>query len=519
MGRTLGNDIVAFAEKLFTVDRAWIPDNRGGWRVVRDRPVVLFDWQKEQLRGVFPVSNDGRPVVQNYLDSEPKKLGKSTKAAIVAAYMAATEPNGEVYICAADKDQAKDRVFKAIRFAVEHGPLGDFARAYRDRIEFTNGAVITALPMDYKGAAGGEPVCVIFDELHSYSWESERRLWDEMVIPPTLPYGIRWVASYAGYIGESVLLKEVWERVEAGGLQVGWPEPICVYRNEVAGWWGTIIQGDEAYQLVPWGQGERGARYLQEAQESERPLSYRRLFCNLWVTNEVAFCPPAWWEGCKDPELRPLAPTKDVSVYVGVDAAVKPGGDDAAVIGLYRDGEKVKVAWYRVWHGKDRREELRLDESVEPYLRKQAARYRLAKVCYDPRFMVNVAQRLRDEGINMVEVPQTRPELGPRGQRLYSVVQDSALAYYPDSELEAAAAGAMAKEIPQGLHIVKGAGKVDLLVAMSFPILDVADFSPPPVSVYAEPDPGAYHVDAESMSRELIEKGGIFSRFGLSRWW
>ena len=287
MQKTLATDIVAFAETLFVVDRAWVP-TADGWRTERNHPIVLGDWQKQQLWDAFPPDNGGRPVPHNYLDSEPKKLGKSTKAGIVAAFMAATEPGGEVYVCAADKDQARDRVFKSIKWAVEHGPLSDHASAYRDRIEFSNGAVIQAFPMDWKGASGGEPVCVIFDELHAYTWETERRLWDEMLIPPTLPYGIRWVSSYAGYLGESVLLREVWDRVQGGELQNGWPEPLQVYRNDAAGWWGLIVQGEESYELVPWTQGERGQRYLAEARDSERPLSYRRLFRNEWVSNEAA---------------------------------------------------------------------------------------------------------------------------------------------------------------------------------------------------------------------------------------
>ena len=503
MDLTVRNDIVTFGETLFTVDRCWIPDGAGGWRVERNRPIVLFDWQRQQLREVFPPANGGRPVVMNYLDSECKKLGKSTKAGVVAAYMAVTEPGGEVFICAADKDQARDRVFKSIRYAVEHGPLGDYAVAYRDRIDFSNSATITALPMDAKGAAGPEPVCVIFDELHTYTWESERRLWDEMIIPPTLDYGIRWVASYAGFTGESVLLQEVWDRVMAGECVQEWPP---IYHNDKVGWWGMILQGEEAYQLVPWGQGERGRKYLEIARDSERPLSYRRLFCNLWVSSESAFCPAEWWEACEDPALRPLSPTKDVMLYVGVDAAVKPGGDDAATIALYRDpaDNLVKVAWHKVWRGgKARRRELRLDKTLEPYLEHQHKHFRLAKVSYDPRFMVNVAARLRDKGLPMVEVPQSRLELGPRGQGLYSLVQDGGLRYYSDKgeELKSATAGAVAKDIPQGLHIIKGVGKVDLLVAMSFPILDVVDPSPPPAGEIVELDTSIYKSAGEAQRR------------------
>jgi hypothetical protein len=471
-------DIVTFAETLFVVDRAWVPDGRGGWRPERDRPIVLFDWQKRQLRDVFPPEMDGRPMVRNYLDSEVKKLGKSTKAAIVATYLAATEPGAEVYICAADQDQARDRVFRSIKYAVEHGPLSEFAKAYRDWIGFSNGATIQAFPMDYKGASGGEPICTVFDELHTYSWESERRLYDEMIIPISLPYGIRWVASYAGYTGESILLREVWDRVEAGELQEGWPEPLRVYHNDEAGWWGTITQGEASYQLVPWGQGERGERYLQEARDSERPLSYRRLFCNEWMSSESVFVPPQWWAACRDPELKPLEPTPAIPLYVGVDVAVKPGGDDAAVIAVYKHKGTglIRTAWHRVWlGGKHRRQELRLGETLEPYLLSQAERYHLAKVFYDPRFMVNTAQRLKDAGLPMEEVTQSRSVLGPLGQQLYALIQGQRLAYYPHEQLEEATAGAVVREIPQGLHIVKGTGKVDLLMALSFTALAVEE--------------------------------------------
>jgi len=459
---TYKTDIVAFAETFYTVDRAWIDG-----AVVRKHPIRLTVWQKAQLYDVFPVENGGRPVVRNYLDSEPKKLGKSTKAGIVAAYMAATEPNAEVYIAAADKDQAKDRVFKSIKYAVENGPLSDFARAYSDKIVFTNGSEIQALPMDWKGSSGGEPVCCVFDELHTYSYETERRLWDELVIPPTLPYGIRWVASYAGFTGESVLLREVWDKVQAGQVMQEWP---TVYHNEDAGWYGMIVQDEQAYELVPWTQGKRGEQFLREAQESERALSYARLFKNRWVSSESAFVPAEWWEACLDPELKPLSPTKSIPLFVGVDAAVKANGDDAAAIALYRDKrERVCVAWYRKWTGgKARRQELRLDKTLEPYLERQANLYNIQSIRYDPRFMVNIANRLRDKGLPMVEVVQSLPVLGPLGQGLYSLVQDGKFAYYDDATLKNMAAGAMAKEVSSGLHIKKGTGKVDLLVACSF---------------------------------------------------
>ena len=77
------------------------------------------------------------------------------------------------------------------------------------------GAVIKAIGADYAGAAGSNPVVSSFDELWAYTSERGRRLFDEMIPPPTRKIACRLPTTYAGFSGESVLLEELWKRGQA----------------------------------------------------------------------------------------------------------------------------------------------------------------------------------------------------------------------------------------------------------------------------------------------------------------
>lgn len=473
------NDIVTFAEQFFIVNSTLFPRPNGTWKEVRKSPLYLLDWQKVLLRDAFPPSDDGVvPAYRNYLYSAPKKFIKSTLSALVVAFTACREQDREIYICAADKDQAKDRIFASLRYAVENGPLSKFCRVLSDRIYFDKtGCVVQAFPQDYKGAAGGVPILVVFDELHTYVYENMRRLWDEMVPPPSLDTAMRWVASYAGWVGESELLQECWDKVETGLPVIDLLEGMYdiegsafIYQSDETGWGGTIIQNRDTYKMLPWMRDPRRWKRLQNEINAERPVSAARLYDNMWAQGLNPFIAIEIWEACMDPNSNELPPTKEFSIDVGVDAATKSGGDDAAVIGVYRDRDgKVRVAFYRLWEGGRRRKgEIRIEETVEPYILNCARDYKIRTVYYDPRYMTTCANHLRDKGLRCVEVHQTVPTLGALGSNLHALIRDGRMRYWYDDRLKKMTMGANAKEVPQGIHIIKGKGKCDLLVALSF---------------------------------------------------
>jgi len=129
----------------------------------------------------------------------PKKNGKSELAAALGLYhlFADGELNAEVYVCAADKDNASI-VFGAAVFMIQNSSwLAKMAArgelkiresqkmiVYRRRVRTGNGGykwvqvgVMRVLSAEAYSKHGYKPSCVIFDELHA---QPNRDLWDVM---------------------------------------------------------------------------------------------------------------------------------------------------------------------------------------------------------------------------------------------------------------------------------------------------------------------------------------------------
>ena len=169
------------------------------------KPLRLFPWQRDVLMEFYStleMSEDTGARLRKYwyLYLEiPKKNGKSELAAALGLYhlFADGELNAEVYICAADKDNASI-VFNAAVFMVQTAPWTAkmVARGelkiresqkmivYRQRVRTENGGfkwvtvgVMRVLSAEEFSKHGYKPSCVIFDELHA---QLNRELWDIM---------------------------------------------------------------------------------------------------------------------------------------------------------------------------------------------------------------------------------------------------------------------------------------------------------------------------------------------------
>lgn len=169
------------------------------------RPFELYDWQRSAIMEFY-----GRQVADEdtgeylrkywYLYLEiPKKNGKSELAAALGIYhlFADGELNAEVYICAADKENA-GIIFSAAVFMLTAAPWTAkmIARGelnivesrkrveYRQRVRTGNGGykwitvgVMAVVSTEVFSKHGYKPSCVIFDELHA---QPNRELWDVM---------------------------------------------------------------------------------------------------------------------------------------------------------------------------------------------------------------------------------------------------------------------------------------------------------------------------------------------------
>ena len=156
-------------------------------------PFRLMDWQRETVTEFYGqlIEAEGggadtaglyiRRYQYLYLEIA-KKNGKSELAAALGVYhlYADGEINGEVYVVAADRDNA-GIVYAAAKWMVEHSPalkkrsrIVDSTKTIYDTV---SGSKLKVLSSEAYSKHGYKPSCVIFDELHA---QPNRDLWDVM---------------------------------------------------------------------------------------------------------------------------------------------------------------------------------------------------------------------------------------------------------------------------------------------------------------------------------------------------
>ncbi len=445
------SDFTAFFRDMVPVDGA--------------RPIIppfLAEW----LSIAFPQPT-GDPAARNIMDCRTKKEGKSTLAAGVSLYMGARKPYSEVIIVASDQDQAKDRVFRAAKYAVENGPLSAHVKVFKDILEFDNSSFIQAIPADWQGVSGGNPSCVIFDELHAWVYENQRRIFDELLIPPTVKAGCRWIASYAGFEGQSELLRSWWD-MGLAGESVKNGEGLPIYFNQRASLLALIDTGPESWRM-PW----MTSQYIEEVRTAERPNTFRRLWLNEWVASESQFVDEMKWDGLESKELRPLLPGDDTRLVLGIDAATT--NDNAAMVGTCWNAElkTVDVRHVRVW--KPERGFLRLGKptiDLAETIGREVTRLNEAGqidciVC-DPYQLHSLILEWEKAGIKVIELAQNAGRIDS-DQALFTAINGGALRHYGDKALTEHVKNAVAVETPRGFRIAKekSSRKVDACVALS----------------------------------------------------
>jgi phage terminase large subunit-like protein len=141
--------------------------------------IVLRDWQEKLLDNIFAVRDDGRFKNRTAYVGMPRKNGKSALSSGIALWgLFMGEQGGEIYSCAADRDQARI-VFGDAKKMIEAEPeLLAQAKLYRDAIEIpSTGSVYRVLSSEAYTKEGLSPTLVIMDELHALP---NRELFDVM---------------------------------------------------------------------------------------------------------------------------------------------------------------------------------------------------------------------------------------------------------------------------------------------------------------------------------------------------
>lgn len=418
-----------------------------------NQPFELLPWEEEIIRDVYgTLKEDGTRQYKYVYLEVPKKNGKSELAAGAALYhlFADGEMKGEIYGCAADRKQAMI-VYKTARDMIDLVPaLKKRARkidSIKKIIDKTSGSVYEVLSAEAYTKHGFKTSACIFDELHA---QPNRDLWDVMTFEAgaTRLQPIWWIITTAG---------DDPDRVSVGWEQHEYAERVLAARNGTAPaedddptWYVAIYayNGDDIYDEKHWFDANpslgpvKSLESMREAAETaKRKPANERLFrwldLNQWITYKLTtWLPLDLFDATVGDWNRADLFGKDC--YIGLDLSATT--DLTAICALFPP-QQDQLDWRCFWHcwlPKDILAE-RVQQDNVPYDRWAEMGYLTAtpgnvvdytevektileikkfynviEVPSDRAFAAMLLQRLEQQGMTCVDIPQTYKQMtGP----------------------------------------------------------------------------------------------------------
>ena len=402
------------------------------------KPFKLLPWQETIIANVYGTVNEAGVRQYKYIYIEvPKKNGKSEMVAGAGLYhtFADGERNGEVYGCAADRQQAKI-VFDVAVDMIDQSPalkkrtkLTLSQNKIEDKISGTFYKVVSAEAYTKHGL---NVSTVIFDELHA---QPNRDLFDVMTFGAgdARLQPIWWFITTAG---------DDPDRVSIGWEQHEYAEKILSGDVIDSTWYPVIYgyQGDDIYNEDNWRVANPSLGHtitiesVREAAEKakNRPADerlFRWLRLNQWTTTKLT----TWLPLSLFDETVGEWSIEDMvgwDCYVGMDLS---STTDLTALALIfppqQDADDWRVVW-RAWipaenmRDRIRRDHVPYDEwlkggwlyategnvidytAVEDEILSLASIYNIIEIDSDPAFATMLLQRLMAAGLDCVPINQ-----------------------------------------------------------------------------------------------------------------
>ncbi|EST24362.1 terminase large subunit domain-containing protein [Streptomyces roseochromogenus] len=459
-----GEQVAEFIETLCTVTRDTFAGPSGS-------PLVLRDWQRTLLGHVFARRKDGRRRHRVALVGEPRKNGKSGLAAGVALDGLFECAGAEVYSCAGDREQARI-VFGDARRMVENSPdLAEACKVYRDAIEVIGtGSVYRCLSAEAFTKEGLSPTRVVFDELHVQPN-------DELFNVMALAAGARidpmlFAITTAGVKTDSTGRDSVCYRLFQYGQRLASGEETDP--SFFMAWWGAP---DDANHRDPkvWAAANPAYGDLIDPEDFEAAVrrtpeaEYRTKRLNQWVNTAAAWLPAGAWEACQDQAVT-IGPGAEVCL--GFDGSFN--GDSTALVVVscpQGDGELPHVDVVEAWERPPEADQGWTVPivDVENAVRAACRRWQVREIVCDPYRWARTYQVLEDEGLPIVEFPQSPARMIPATTRFYEATVNQQLTHSGDPRLARHLANCVIKTDSRGSRLSKDSKgsprRIDLAVA------------------------------------------------------
>lgn len=370
---TLDDDPVAFL-----TTEMYITDTR--------RPITLHPEQVTVLREMFRRDEHGF-VYNNIVYSSIKKSAKTTIAAGLLLWHAFRIPYNSIYIMGNDLRQADSRVAQSIRECITLNPRmqGIKLPTSTYRITLPNGTRIETIPVDPAGESGMNPGAIFLTEAWGAKSRAHELMYSEARLSPTRAgESFKFIESYAGHTGESMILWRLYESIVKNGTPLTHIAPQLYSNGKQIAYWNTR-------PYLSWQTPE----YYAAERADMLPKEYRRVHENEWVTSEDSFIDEIWWDACYDtvPPFDHRTPQ-----IIAVDAGVS--SDCFGIIALARLNNRyvpVRVKVYIPPSGGQLN--FKGAGSPDEFLRAYVKQWNVLEICYDPHQLHSLMGEYRMERI------------------------------------------------------------------------------------------------------------------------
>lgn len=467
MARSGGREFPTLGQRVCDFIETCCVNTKGRWR---GKPFRLLPWEKKLLYELFELDPETgmRRYRWAYVEV-PKKNGKTELIAAVDLYLliADDEESPEI-ACGSNSEEQADLVFGAAKAMCELSPdLAKLVHCFTKEIVLRENpaAKIMRVSAKAKTKDGMNLSGITIDELHEFDESGEAlfnvltngtaaRLAPLVLMITTAGYDPETLCGRYHAHAEKILKGEVTDPTFYAKIYAAPTEDVNIEDD-------TALEAALKVANPSYGYTVHLPFYLDQRRKGA--ANFKRYFLNIWTGAETQWLPDGAWDECRG---EPFDLLPDVPTFVGVDASTKRD-TTAVVAGQWVEGDTpILRVTCRVWErpvepatGKPVEGwRLPLDE-VERHLRDLHRAYQLRAVAYDPAFVTWLALKLEDDGLPMVEIPQSDGRMKPPTQALYELVIDRRLQHDGDPTLARHVRNAVAKQIEGGQRLVKRGGR------------------------------------------------------------
>lgn len=322
--------------------------------------------------------------------------------------------------------------------------------------------------------------------------EASTRLWDELTPVPTRKRSIRFVETYAGFEGESSLLKDQYELGRSGRrLTVDdvpeWAELfpgeelLPIWINPIARMFMYWDEGPIARRM-PWQTPE----YYAEEAVSLRPSAFNRLHNNYWTSAVSDFIPLEWWDrqDLSRPENKAelaliLAnTTAQTPSIIAADASVSNDCTGIARLTRHPSRSDEVVVWNSQKWSPTAAQPIDYDLTLKPSLIEWTKKYNVVQIAYDAYQLHHLMNQLRNDAVAWCRPFSQATDRNLSDKQLFDLIRDRKIWHFGDNDIREHlknAAAKQSKDEDTKLRIVKKTEKekIDLAICLSMASFEV----------------------------------------------